>query len=107
MDLPLFVIVPAPMVRKLIVLGLLSPKPLEADFFLEISKTSENKKRHNSYPFPLNSSKPPSSITSTEFRNLKKNDINKINISLELLIGNLNLIDPRRAQGRKLFEEIR
>ena len=48
MDLPLFVIVPAPMVRKLIVLGLLSPKPLEADFFLEISKTSENKKRPNS-----------------------------------------------------------
>ena len=48
MDLPLFVRVLAPMVRKLIVLGLLSPKPLEADFFLEISKTSENKKRHNS-----------------------------------------------------------
>ena len=46
--LPLFVKVPAPTVRKLIVLGLLSPKPLEADFFLEISKTSENKKRPNS-----------------------------------------------------------
>ena len=50
-NIPLFVkvaVVPAPAVRKLIVLGLRSPRPLEADFFLEISKTSLNRKRQSS-----------------------------------------------------------
>ena len=39
---------PAPTLLKLIVDGLLMPRPLAADFFLAISRTSENRKSDNS-----------------------------------------------------------
>ena len=56
---------------KLIVLGLRRPRPLAEDLFLEISRTSEKRKRLSSYPFPHNSSEPPSSITSNLLMKLK------------------------------------
>ena len=39
---------PTPTLLKLIVDGLLKPRPLAADFFFEISRTSENRKSDNS-----------------------------------------------------------
>ena len=58
-----------PTFRRLMVDGLRSPSPLAADFFLEISITSENRNKDNSYPLPHNSSEPPNSTTSILDRN--------------------------------------